>query len=102
LRRFTSGWHDLHTRRKKSFRFRTFLLLRVNFALLSRSTNAEFGAKTPDEVLRSLTPDQRKRAGVQFFGEAAGDRLRHERYEEFCECRAARLCEALNEFLGID
>lgn len=74
----------------------------ANFALLSRSTNAEFGAKTPDEVLRSLTPEQRKRAAVQFFGEAAGDRLRHERYEEFCEWRAARLAEALNEFLGID
>ena len=74
----------------------------ANFALLSRSTNAEFGARTPDDVLRSLTPDQRKRAGVQFFGEAAGDRLRHERYEEFCEWRAARLAEALNEFLGID
>ena len=74
----------------------------ANFALLSRSTNAEFGAKTPDEVLRSLTPDQRTRAGIQFFGDAAGDRLRHERYEEFCEWRAARLTEALNDFLGID
>jgi hypothetical protein len=74
----------------------------ANYALLSRSTNAELGARRPDEVLSVLTPEQRQRAKVQFFGEAAGDRLRHERYEEFCEWRAARLAEALNEFLGID
>jgi hypothetical protein len=74
----------------------------ANFALLSRSTNAEFGDKPPDDVLRGLTPDARKRAAVQFFGEAAGDRLRRQNYEQFCEWRAGRLSEALNEWLGVD
>ena len=74
----------------------------ANFALLSRSTNAEFGEKPPDDVLRSLTPEQRKQARLQFFGEEAGDRLTRDRYVEFCEWRALRLAEALNEFLGID
>jgi hypothetical protein len=73
----------------------------ANFALLSRSTNAEFGEKAPDEVLRTLTPEQRNHARRQLFGEEAGDRLRRERYEEFCEWRAKRLAEALNDFLGL-
>ena len=74
----------------------------ANFAMLSRSTNAEFGDRSPDEILATLTPTQRKLARIQFFGEEAGDRLRRDRYEEFCEWRAARLAEALNQFLGID
>ncbi|HWF85630.1 MAG TPA: DUF262 domain-containing protein [Vicinamibacterales bacterium] len=74
----------------------------ANFALLSRSTNAEFGEKAPDDVLRTLTPQQRKQAKKQFFGEEAGDRLGRDRYNEFCDWRAARLAEALNEFLGIE
>jgi hypothetical protein len=74
----------------------------VNFALLSRSTNSEFGDRAPDDVLRMLTPQQRQEARKQLFGEEAGDRLRRDRYEEFCEWRATRLAEALNEFLGLD
>jgi len=73
----------------------------ANFALLSRSTNAEFGDKPPDEVLRTLTPEQRNHARRQLFGDEAGDRLRRERYEEFCEWRGKRLAEALNDFLGL-
>ena len=74
----------------------------ANYALLSRTTNSEFTDKRPDEVLATLTPDQRKRAAVQFFGEAAGDHLAIERYEEFCEWRADRLAGAINEWLGIE
>ena len=74
----------------------------ANFALLSRSTNSEFKDKRPEEVLAALTPDQRKRAAMQCFGEAAGDRLKVERFEEFCEWRAQRLAEEINEFIGLD
>lgn len=74
----------------------------ANYALLSRATNAEFGYKSPDEVLTSLLSEQRKYASVQFFGEAAGDRLKAGRYEEFCQWRADRLAESLNDWLGID
>jgi hypothetical protein len=74
----------------------------ANFALLSRSTNAELGERPPDEVLRTLTPDQRKLARVQFFGEEAGDRLRRDQYEPFCQWRASGVAQALNEFLGIE
>lgn len=74
----------------------------ANFALLSRSTNAELGDRAPDEILRVLTPEQRKHARVQLFGEEAGDRLRRDQYEQFCEWRANRLSQALNDFLGID
>jgi hypothetical protein len=49
-----------------------------------------------------LTPEQRRRAAPQFFGEAAGDRLKSGRYEEFCQWRAERLAEALNEYLGLN
>lgn len=73
----------------------------ANFALLSRPTNSEFGAKPPDEVLAMLTPDQRKTAGIQFFGEAAGDRLKLDRYSEFCEWRAGRLADSINDWLGL-
>jgi hypothetical protein len=73
----------------------------ANFALVSRSTNAEFGKKPADEVLVLLNPEQRARASVQFFGEAAGDRLRPDRFDEFCEWRAQRLAQALNEYLGV-
>jgi hypothetical protein len=74
----------------------------ANYALLSRSTNSEFGHNPPDEVLASLTSEQRKFASVQFFGEAAGDRLKTGRYEEFCQWRADRLAESLNDWLGMD
>jgi hypothetical protein len=74
----------------------------ANFALISRSTNSEFGAKPPDEVFHSLTPDQRKAAAVQFFGEGAGDRLRTGKFEEFCRWRGECLAEAINEYLGLD
>lgn len=74
----------------------------ANYALLSRSTNSEFGHKPPNEVLASLTSEPRKFASVQFFGEAAGDRLKVDRYEEFCQWRADRLAESINDWLGID
>ena len=74
----------------------------ANYALLSRSTNSEFGDKLPDEVFRSLTPDQRKLAAVQLYGDGAGDRLKADRYLEFCEWRADRLAESMNDWLGID
>jgi hypothetical protein len=74
----------------------------ANYALISRSTNSEFGDKRPNEVLATLTPDQRKLASVQFFGEAAGDRIKVDRYEEFCQWRAERLAESINDWLGID
>jgi hypothetical protein len=74
----------------------------ANYALLSRSTNSEFGHKPPNEVLASLTSEPRKFASVQFFGEAAGDRLKIDRYEEFCQWRADRLAESINDWLGID
>lgn len=74
----------------------------ANYALLSRSTNSEFGKKPPDEVFKSLTPNQRKLAALQFFGEGAGDRLSKDRYDEFCQWRADRLAESINEWLGMD
>jgi len=73
----------------------------ANFGLLSRSTNSEFGDKRPDEVLAMLTPNQRKAASGQFFGTEAGDRLRVENYEVFCQWRASRLAEGLNVFIGL-
>jgi hypothetical protein len=73
----------------------------ANFALISRSTNARFGDNRPTEVLATLDPTQRKAARVQFFGSAAGDQLEIERYEEFCQWRADRLAEALNQFVGL-
>src|SRR5206468_708564 len=74
----------------------------ANYALLSRSTNSEFADNPPDEVSTSLTSEQRKFGSVQFFGEAAGDRLKPGRYEEFCQWRADRLAESMNDWLGMD
>ena len=74
----------------------------ANYGLLSRSTNAELSDKRPDEMLASMSPDERQRADLQFFGEAAGDRLNPENYEDFCQWRAERLAEGINEWLGID
>lgn len=74
----------------------------ANYALLSRAANAEFGDRRADEVLATLVPEQRKLADVQFFGDAAGDRLVPERYGEFCAWRAARLAESINKWIGVD
>jgi hypothetical protein len=74
----------------------------ANYALLSRATNSEFIDKPPDEVLAMLGSEQRKRAAIQFFGEAAGDNLEVQRYEEFCMWRADRLANAINEWIGMD
>ena len=74
----------------------------ANYALLSRSSNAEFGDKRPEEVLSTLTPDQRKLAAVQFFGDSAGDKLKPGRYDEFRQWRAERLAESINDWLGMD
>jgi len=74
----------------------------ANYGLLSRSSNAELKDRRPDEVLAGMSPDERQRAEVQFFGEAAGDRLKPENYEDFCQWRAERLAEAVNDWLGID
>ncbi len=74
----------------------------ANYALLSRSTNAEFHATRPDEVLRMLSPVERRSAAVQFFSDDAGDQLQAQRYREFCEWRAERLAESMNAWLGLD
>jgi len=74
----------------------------ANYALLRQSTNAEFGAKPADKVLAALTFDQRKLAAAQFFGAAAGDRLKPDKYKEFCEWRAEQLAESINDWLGMD
>jgi hypothetical protein len=74
----------------------------ANYGLLSRSTNSELSVNRPDEVLAAMSPEERQRAEVQFFSEAAGDRLKLENYEEFCQWRGERLAEAINEWLGID
>jgi hypothetical protein len=73
----------------------------ANYGLLSRATNAEFGDTRPDEVLARLKPNQRELADVQFFGEGAGDRLKPENYQDFCQWRAERLAQSINEWLGI-
>jgi hypothetical protein len=74
----------------------------ANYALLSRATNSEFLDRPAEEVHATLTPDQRYAAAAQFFGDAAGDRLKNDRYEEFCQWRADRLAEALNDWIGLD
>jgi hypothetical protein len=73
----------------------------ANYALLSQSTNAEFGYKLPEEVLKALLSEQRKIAEVQFFGDVAGDRLEPERYAELFQWRAARLAQSINDWLGM-
>ena len=72
----------------------------ANYAILSRSTNSVLNEDPADEVLATLSPEQRKRAAVQFYGEAAGDRLLPENYEEFCAWRSERLADGINEWLG--
>ena len=74
----------------------------TNYSLLSQSTNSEFGAKPADKVLATLTPDQRKLAAAQFFGAAAGERLKPDKYDEFCKWRAEQLAESINAWLGMD
>ena len=73
----------------------------ANYALLSRTTNAVLGGKPPGEVLGMLTPDQRKLSAVQFFGDAASDKLKPGRYGEFRQWRAERLAESINDWLGL-
>jgi hypothetical protein len=73
----------------------------ANYALLSRSTNSEFGDSPPDEVLATLTSKQRSIASVQVFGNAAGDNLKTDRYEEFCRWRAKQLAAAINNWLEV-
>jgi hypothetical protein len=73
----------------------------ANYALLSRATNSEFGDKCPDEVWATLTSDERKTAAAQLFGDAAGDQLKPDRYEGFCQWRADRLAESINDWLGM-
>jgi hypothetical protein len=73
----------------------------ANYTLLSRSTNAELGDTPPHEVFTQLYPDQRELAAAHLFGEAAGDRLKPDRYEEFCQWRADRLAEEINYWLGM-
>ena len=74
----------------------------ANYALLSRSTNSEFHETPPDEVLNMLSSSQRKLATIQIFGRDAGDLLEPKRYDEFCEWRAKRLAESMNEWLGLE
>jgi hypothetical protein len=51
---------------------------------------------------RAITKLEELYPGFSSLEKPAGGRPRHERYEEFCEWRAARLAEALSEFPGID
>jgi hypothetical protein len=74
----------------------------ANYALLSLQTNDELGDTPPDDVLKTLKPNERKSAACQFFGEAAGDHLRSDKYEEFCSWRAKRIADAVNEWIGIE
>jgi hypothetical protein len=74
----------------------------ANYGLLSRSTNAELSDKPPNEMLAAMSPEERQRAEVQFFSADAGDRLEPENYEDFCQWRAERLAQAVNEWLGSD
>jgi len=73
----------------------------ANYALLSRATNSEFKNRSADDVLRVLTPEQKRWAEVQFFGESAGDRLDLGQFEEFCRWRSQRLADVLNSYLGL-
>jgi hypothetical protein len=70
--------------------------------MLSRATNSELGDKPPDEAYAMLTSEQRKLAACQFFGEAAGDRLNRDRYEEFMKWRAEHIAGAINDYLGME
>jgi hypothetical protein len=72
----------------------------ANYALLSLETNSEFRHTPPEEILKTLTPIQRENSARQFFGEAAGDHLRSDKYEEFCAWRAKRLADAINDWIG--
>ena len=73
----------------------------ANYALVSASSNSQFGDARPKDVYTSLTSDQRERAAVQFFGMEAGDRMAPERYDEFLEWRAGKLADAWNDWLGL-
>ncbi len=75
----------------------------ANYALVSRETNSKLKDKPPSEALALLSPEQRSRAAVQFFGPEAGDMLEphDDRLLEFWDWRAKRLAKALNEWLGM-
>jgi hypothetical protein len=73
----------------------------ANYAFLSQASNAELGKTPPDEALRRLTPARRALAARQFFGDEAGDRLQSEAYEEFCDWRAQKLAQSINDWLGL-
>ena len=69
----------------------------ANFAIVSRETNSQFKDTPPDEVLETLNSIQHQNASVQFFGTAAGDRLKPEHFEDFRSWRAKQLADAFNE-----
>src|SRR5439155_212067 len=73
----------------------------ANYALLSRSTNSELADKRPNEVLAILTPAQRKRAGVQFSSEAAGDCLKLERTVRTSSCAMVRNVSSPSTFTAL-
>jgi hypothetical protein len=73
----------------------------ANYALLSLETNSEFHHTPPEEILRTLKPNERENAACQFFGEAAGDLLNSDKYDEFCSWRAKRLAGSINEWIGL-
>ena len=74
----------------------------ANYALLSRPTNSEFGRQTAGRSVCDVDAGSAEAGGGTVFGEAAGDQLKPDRYEEFCEWRADRLAEAINDWLGMD
>lgn len=69
----------------------------ANYAIVSRETNSTFKESRPDEVLETLTAAQRQNASLQFFGNAAGDRLKPEHFEDFRTWRAKQLADVFNE-----
>jgi hypothetical protein len=74
----------------------------ANFAVVSRPTDSHIRTARPDAVAAAMTPTQRQLAAAQFFGDAAGDRLAVDRYDEFCTWRADRLTSSINAWLGLD
>jgi hypothetical protein len=69
----------------------------ANFAVVSRETNSKFKETPPDEVLETLSVDQRRDASTQFFTTGAGDRLNPDHFADFRAWRAKQLADAFNE-----